>query len=183
MLVYNDLTRMQNKLMKACHSANIFEDQMYLYGGIFNGDENEDLSIINLSTNEKFQKIFILYLETLKVIRRHMTTGSNPGIKILIDPFFKILGPLYDHLSLLKDGKIYLYGGKTDRNSQSSFIFIFDIGNQEFFFDFECLQELPSGKGSDLAQKRMALLKSTKGTSIFLVALIMSKVAIFQSTI
>ena len=49
MLIYNDSTRMQDRLLKSRHSADIFEDQMYLYGGYVNGRANEDLSIINLS--------------------------------------------------------------------------------------------------------------------------------------
>ena len=49
MLVYNDSTRIQNKILKHRHSANIHEDQMYLYGGLVNNTESEDLSIINLS--------------------------------------------------------------------------------------------------------------------------------------
>jgi len=47
--IYHDLTRLQNRLLKSYHSASIFDDQMYLYGGSMNNAVHGDLSVIDLT--------------------------------------------------------------------------------------------------------------------------------------
>jgi len=48
--VYNDSTRIQDGLLKSRHSANIIEDQMYIFGGLSeNAKDSDDLHVIDLS--------------------------------------------------------------------------------------------------------------------------------------
>ncbi len=55
MHVYNDLTRIQDGLLKSRHSANIIDDQMYIFGGESESAKNDgDLHIVDLSKQSFF---------------------------------------------------------------------------------------------------------------------------------
>ncbi len=63
MQVYHDLTSLQKGLLRSHHSANILNDQMYLFGGYCkkNMVSTEDLTVIDLSKTISFSNINFLY--------------------------------------------------------------------------------------------------------------------------
>jgi len=80
MHVYHDLIRLQDRILKSRHSANIYEDRMFLYGGCTKGSFNDDLSAVDLS------KLIVTSIlnqkETLEVTPKINFSGQSPGRNI-----------------------------------------------------------------------------------------------------
>jgi len=100
--IYHDMMSLQDRILKSNHSANIFGDQMYLFGGYIAGAINKDLTVVDL--------------KTLKVTKNCAQTGQLPTT-------------LANHFSISRNNKIYFYGGVIDaRNSPNKNIYMLDIG-------------------------------------------------------
>ncbi len=83
MHVYNDLTRIQDGLLKSRHSANIIDDQMYIFGGESESVKNDgDLHVLDLSKQSFFIEKNFIEKETLQV--RKVSLDISPGKRLRI---------------------------------------------------------------------------------------------------